>query len=256
MSWTIKKDKCQRIGAFGLWCWRRLLRIPLLVRRWNQSILKKSTLNIHWKDSRQAEAAMIWPPDMKSKLIGKDPGAGKVQKQKEKRVEEDEMVRQRHGLNGNESEQTLRDSGGHRSLAWAVHGVTKSQTWLSNWTKTRWKKTLIHQQHEGRGVQKSPPNQNMIKRRGKGNPENVILSIQFICSVMSNSLWLHVLQLSQASLSITLELAQTLVHQGNDTIKPFHPLSSSSSPAFNISQHQGLSQGVSSLHQVAKVLEL
>ena len=60
---------------------------------------------------------MIWPPDMKSKLIGKDPGAGKVQKQKEKRVEEDEMVRQHRGLNGNEFEQTLRDSGGHRSLA-------------------------------------------------------------------------------------------------------------------------------------------
>ena len=61
---------------------------------------------------------------------------------------------------------------------------------------------------------------------------------------------------SCSRLSITLELAQTLVHQGNDTIKLFHPLSSSSSPAFNISQHQGLSQGVSSLHQVAKVLEL
>ena len=92
-SWTIKQTECWRIDAFGLWCWRRLLRIPLLVRRWNQSILKKSTLNIHWKDSHQAEAAMIWPLDMKSKLIGKDPGAGKVQKQQKKRVEEDEMVR-------------------------------------------------------------------------------------------------------------------------------------------------------------------
>ena len=85
MSWTIKRDECQRIDTFGLWCWRRLLRIPLLVRRSNQSILKKPTLNIHWKDGCQAEAAMIWPPDMKSKLTGKNPGAGKDQKQKRRR---------------------------------------------------------------------------------------------------------------------------------------------------------------------------
>ena len=40
-SWTIKKAKCQRIDAFELWCWRRLLRIPWTVRRSNQSILKE-----------------------------------------------------------------------------------------------------------------------------------------------------------------------------------------------------------------------
>ena len=49
-SWTIKKAECQRINAFELQCWRRLLRIPWTARRSNQSILKKSTLNIHWKD--------------------------------------------------------------------------------------------------------------------------------------------------------------------------------------------------------------
>ena len=40
-SWTIKKVKCQRIDAFELWCWRRLLRLPWTARRWNQSILKE-----------------------------------------------------------------------------------------------------------------------------------------------------------------------------------------------------------------------
>ena len=40
-NWTIKKAKCQRIDAFELWCWRRLLRVPWATRRWNQSILKK-----------------------------------------------------------------------------------------------------------------------------------------------------------------------------------------------------------------------
>ena len=40
-SWTMKKAECQRIDAFGLWCWRRLLRVPWIVRRSNQSILKE-----------------------------------------------------------------------------------------------------------------------------------------------------------------------------------------------------------------------
>ena len=40
-SWMIKKAKCQRIDAFKLWCWRRLLRVPWTARRSNQSILKK-----------------------------------------------------------------------------------------------------------------------------------------------------------------------------------------------------------------------
>jgi len=49
-SWTIKKAGCWRIDAFELWCWRGLLRVPWTARRFNQSILKKSALNILWKD--------------------------------------------------------------------------------------------------------------------------------------------------------------------------------------------------------------
>ena len=52
-----------------------------------------------------------------------------------------------------------------------------------------------------------------------------------------------------------LELAQTHVHRVSDAIQPSHPLPSPSPPAFSLSQHQGLFQGVSSSHQVAKVLE-
>ena len=48
-SWTVKKAECQRIDAFELWCWRRLLRVPWTARRSNQSILKEINLNIHWK---------------------------------------------------------------------------------------------------------------------------------------------------------------------------------------------------------------
>ena len=49
-SWTMKKAECQRINAFELWCRRRLLRVPWTARRSNQSILKRSVLNIHWRD--------------------------------------------------------------------------------------------------------------------------------------------------------------------------------------------------------------
>ena len=45
-SWTAKKAECRRIGAFELWCWRRLLRVPWTARRSNQSILKEISTGI------------------------------------------------------------------------------------------------------------------------------------------------------------------------------------------------------------------
>ena len=49
-SWTIKKAEHWRIDVFELWHWRRLLRVPWIAKRSNQSVLRKSSLNIHWKD--------------------------------------------------------------------------------------------------------------------------------------------------------------------------------------------------------------
>ena len=76
------------------------------------------------------------------------------------------------------------------------------------------------------------------------------------CSVMSNSLWWIAARQASLSFPYLPELAQTHVHWVSDAIQPSHPLSSPSPPAFNLSQHQGLFQLVSSSHQVAKVLEL
>ena len=80
-----------------------------------------------------AEAPIIWPPDVKTQLTGKDPDAGKDWGQ-EKEATEDEMVRQHHqlyGMNLSKLQEIVEDR-----EAWcaAVHGVTKNQTWLSNWT--------------------------------------------------------------------------------------------------------------------------
>ena len=71
-SWTIRKAECQRIDAFELWCWRRLLRVPWAARRSKQSILKE----ISPEYSLEGLMLKLWPLDSKSSLIGKDPDAG------------------------------------------------------------------------------------------------------------------------------------------------------------------------------------
>ena len=79
-------------------------------------------------------------------------------------------------------------------------------------------------------------------------------SVQFSCSIMSNSLWLHALQHTRLPCASPIpELAQTHVRWVGDAIQPTRPLPSS---AFNLSQHQGLFQWIGSSHQVAKVSEL
>ena len=69
------------------------MRVSWTVKRSNQSILKEPTLHIY---SAEAEAPILWPPDVKSQLIGKDIDAGKDGGQEEKGVTEDEMIRGHH----------------------------------------------------------------------------------------------------------------------------------------------------------------
>ena len=115
-SWTIKKAERRRINAFKLWCWRRLLRVPWTARRSSQSY-RKSVLNIPWIfTDAKAETPVLWPPDVKNQLTGKDPDAGKDWKQ-EKWTTEDEMVGWHHRLNGHEFEQAPGGSERQRSLA-------------------------------------------------------------------------------------------------------------------------------------------
>ena len=59
-SWTIKKAEDGRIDAFQLWYWRRLLRVPWTARRSNQSILRESTMNIHWTECWSSKTLATW----------------------------------------------------------------------------------------------------------------------------------------------------------------------------------------------------
>ena len=61
--WTLKKAEHQRIDAFELWCWRRLLRVPWTARRSNQSILQEISPGC---SNAGAETPILWPPDVKN----------------------------------------------------------------------------------------------------------------------------------------------------------------------------------------------
>ena len=110
--WTIKNAEHQRIDAFELWCWRRLLRVPckdikLVSSKGYQSWITGRT-------DAEVEAPILWPPDADSWLIRKGPDAGKDWRQEEKGTTKDEMG----GLNGHEFEQAPGDGEGQGSLVY------------------------------------------------------------------------------------------------------------------------------------------
>ena len=101
-SWTIKTAESPR--TFELWCLRRLLRHPWTARKSNQSTVKKSILNIHWKDwcwSCNFNTLVTWWEEL-AHWKEPFPDAGKDWRQEEKGTTEDKMVGWHHLLNGHE----------------------------------------------------------------------------------------------------------------------------------------------------------
>ena len=95
-SWTIKKAEQWRIDTFEVWCWRRL-ESPLDCKQ-IQPVYPKG--NQSWiftgRTDAEAEHPILWPPDAKNWLLGKDPDAGKDWRWEEKGTTEDEMVGWQH----------------------------------------------------------------------------------------------------------------------------------------------------------------
>ena len=151
-SWTIKKAEHQRIDAFELWCWKRLLRVPWTARRANQSILKKISPEYSLERLMlKRKLPILWPPNAKNWLTGKDPDVGKDGRQEEKGMTEDEMVGWHHQLSGHEFEWTPGVGDGQKSLACcSPWGLKESETNEQlNWTELkdnligRWKQMSI-----------------------------------------------------------------------------------------------------------------
>ena len=88
----------------------------------------------------EAETPILWPPDVKSWLIGKDPNGGKDWRWEEKGTTENEMVGWHHQLNGREFEYTPGVSDGQGGLEYCDSWGCKSRTRLSNWTELNWTK--------------------------------------------------------------------------------------------------------------------
>ena len=123
-DWTLKKAEHQRIDAFKLWYWRRLLRVPWGIK----PVHSKGNQPRIFTGRTDAEAPVLWPPDAKSWLIGKDLDAGKDWGQEEKGVTQDEMIGWHHQLSGLGFEQTPEDSEGQGSLACCSPWVAELDT--------------------------------------------------------------------------------------------------------------------------------